>query len=230
MSDASGIASIDRTLGSTAGTQTATARVKGLTGSPVQFTATATAGNAFEIAASGGGGSHTINSSFPLSAIVRDAHGNPKSGVQVSWAAQMGTGSVDPTQSTTGANGIATTTRMLGPNAGTYTDTAYASGLQGSPVQFTVTAITAPQTADVSLMNIAFNPASVTIVASGQVTWTWNDGALAHNVTFASATGAPSNCGTISSGTCTRTFSTAGAFNYSCTIHPGMDGSVTVVP
>src|SRR5207302_2412808 len=50
----SGIASATRILGSTAGAQTASAVVTGLTGSPVPFTATATHGAATQIAVNGG--------------------------------------------------------------------------------------------------------------------------------------------------------------------------------
>jgi adhesin/invasin len=237
VSDASGIASVDRTLGSTAGTQTATATVRGLAGSPVQFTATATAGDAFAIAASGGGGSHAVNSSFTLSAIVRDAHGNPKSGVQVTWAAQTGTGSVSPAQSTTGTNGIATTTRMLGANEGTYADTAYASGLDGSPVVFTVTAITAPQTtATVNVGDLFFqsvgnntqNAAVDTIAVGGTVTWNFV-GAINHNV---ESTGSPSfpSSPVRTSGSYSHTFGTAGTYTYTCVVHPGsMTGRVVAV-
>src|SRR5204863_374796 len=54
--NASGIASATRVLGNTAGTQTATATVGGLTGSPVPFSATATHGNATTIAPNAGDG------------------------------------------------------------------------------------------------------------------------------------------------------------------------------
>ena len=52
--DASGIASVTRKLGPTAGAQTAQASATGLSGSPATFTATATAGNATQIAINGG--------------------------------------------------------------------------------------------------------------------------------------------------------------------------------
>lgn len=58
---------------------------------------------------------------------------------------------------------------------------------------------------------------------------TWNNtSGVTHNVTFAAATGAPSNIGDHSSGSNARTFNTSGTFNYSCTLHGGMAGSVTV--
>jgi plastocyanin len=237
MSDASGIASVDRTLGTTAGTQTATATVRGLAGSPVQFTATATAGNAFQIAASGGSGSHAVNSSFTLSAIVRDQHANPRSGVIVTWGVDPATGSVDPNPSTTGTNGIATTTRMLGPTEGTYTDTAYASVPQGSPVLFNGTAIAAPQSATVNLGDFFFrsarnntsNEAVDTIGVGGTVTWNWS-GATAHNVQSRGAPTFPSSSFMTGTGSYPRTFGTAGTYAYECGAHPQMIGRVVVLP
>ncbi len=226
-SDPSGIAAASRTLGSTAGSQTATASVRGLIGSPVVFTAMATAGDAFQIAANAGSGSHVINSTFLLGVIARDKYGNPRSGVPVSWAVQTGTGSVNPTRDTTGADGVALTTRTLGPTPGIYSDTAHASGLHDSLVVFTVTATAAATTADVSIGNNFFSPPSVTIAVGGQVTWTWNSAGVSHNVTFTTP-GAPASCGTANTGTCTKTFSAAGTFNYTCTLHGNMDGSVTV--
>jgi len=73
----------------------------------------------------------------------------------------------------------------------------------------------------------SFAPASVTITRGGTVTWS-NGNGVAHNVTFASATGAPANTGNFSSGTVSRTFNTAGDYSYSCTIHSGMNGTVKV--
>ena len=54
------------------------------------------------------------------------------------------------------------------------------------------------------------------------VTWTWNSGGIAHNVTFADTASA-----NLTGGTFSRTFGTAGTFAYSCTIH-GSAGSVLV--
>ena len=75
--------------------------------------------------------------------------------------------------------------------------------------------------------NFSFTPASVAITRGGTVTWS-NGNGVAHNVTFASAAGAPANTANFSSGTVSRTFNTAGSYSYSCTNHPGMTGTVTV--
>ena len=72
----------------------------------------------------------------------------------------------------------------------------------------------------------SFNPSSVTIVRGGTVTWTNGLNEL-HNVVFAQAPGAPANISEHTSGSNTRTFSSAGTFNYQCTIHP-MGGAVVV--
>lgn len=73
-----------------------------------------------------------------LEVTVKDASGNPLSGISVSFAAATGGGSVAPTSATTGADGKATTTRTLGPGAGTQTTTATVSGV--APASFTSTA------------------------------------------------------------------------------------------
>lgn len=75
-------------------------------------------------------------------------------------------------------------------------------------------------------VNSTFNPAAVTIARTGTVTWAF--AALQHNVTFGTAAGAPADIGNSANTSVARTFSTAGTFNYTCTLHPGMNGSVTV--
>ncbi len=75
----------------------------------------------------------------PLVVKVTDASGDPVEGVSVQWAAQGG-GSVSSTAVETGADGLASVQRILGPDAGDVTTTASVSGLQGSPVTFTSTA------------------------------------------------------------------------------------------
>ena len=76
----------------------------------------------------------------------------------------------------------------------------------------------------VTVDNNNFTPANIQVSAGTTVTWTWAQGAVTHNVTFADGT----TSGDQASGTYSRTFSTAGTFSYQCTLHPGMTGSVVV--
>ena len=71
-----------------------------------------------------------------------------------------------------------------------------------------------------------FTPNKVAVGIGGQVTWTF--GATIHNVTFAPQAGAPANISDTYSVSVSRTFNSAGNFNYSCTIHAGMSGQVVV--
>jgi len=83
----------------------------------------------------------------------------------------------------------------------------------------------------VSLQNRAFNPSSVVVKSGGTVTWTWNDNPTPHNVTFTSGppAGRPTNSPTQATGTYAPAFATPGTYGYHCTLHGGMDGTVTVV-
>jgi hypothetical protein len=80
--------------------------------------------------------------SDPLAVMVTDNAGNPVQGVSVQWAVQGG-GSVSAATVTTGSDGRASVTRILGPTEGEQTTTATAAGLQGSPVTFVSTALAA---------------------------------------------------------------------------------------
>ena len=72
----------------------------------------------------------------------------------------------------------------------------------------------------------SFSPADIQVSAGATVTWTFAGGT--HNVTFSS----PSiSSGDRSSGTFPAVMpTTPGTYNYSCTLHSGMNGSVLVVP
>jgi plastocyanin len=83
--------------------------------------------------------------------------------------------------------------------------------------------IPADAAAVVDIKNIAFNAHTVTINAGQTVGWKFDDGSIAHNVTF-STFRSPDR----TSGTFTHTFATAGDYRYNCTIHSGMDGEVVV--
>jgi plastocyanin len=75
----------------------------------------------------------------------------------------------------------------------------------------------------VSLKNLKFRPDEITIQKGETVTWKWDENIL-HNVTkkgdFQSEN--------LDEGTFEHTFNETGEFEYTCTLHPGMDGTVTV--
>jgi plastocyanin len=79
---------------------------------------------------------------------------------------------------------------------------------------------------EVSMEGIAFQPAEVTVSAGDTVTWTNND-SVGHDVTADSfSSGDPG--GMASGDTFEQTFEEAGTFDYVCTVHPGMEGTVVV--
>jgi plastocyanin len=155
-----------------------------------------------------------------ITATPKDANGNSLSDRTVIWT-------VSPT----------TGTASLTPNGNSVTVTGTANG------QAIVTA-TAEQKSATATINVtssfstsadvqvgaggalAFDPAQVDIAAGGTVNYAWNG--VTHNVTFATPGGTVQNIPDRSSGTVQVTFGTAGTFNYQCTIHPGMNGTVTV--
>jgi plastocyanin len=93
----------------------------------------------------------------------------------------------------------------------------------------TITVRVAPAEAGVSAQLVGAQPSwvpgEVDVGAGGQVTWTV--GTVGHDITFTS-TGAPSNVPEWSDGSVSVTFPAAGTYQYVCTIHFGMVGSVRV--
>ena len=88
-----------------------------------------------------------------------------------------------------------------------------------------------PANESVSVQASTFNPSTVSVRPGGTVTWT-NAGPVQHTITPTNAgqTGAwPSRTLPAQQGaTFSHTFTTAGTFNYFCTIHSGMTGTVRV--
>ena len=80
---------------------------------------------------------------------------------------------------------------------------------------------------EVSMKDIKFNPADVSVNAGDTVTWV-NDDSVGHDVTgdkFKSG-----DAGAMQNGdTFEHTFDTAGKFDYVCTVHPGLEGTVRVM-
>ena len=90
------------------------------------------------------------------------------------------------------------------------------------------TALPASLNSSINIINIqsfAFNPSTLTVKAGTKVTWTNND-SVAHTVTSDSG---KFDSGNISPGqSFSYTFTNTGTFNYHCTIHPMMKGTVVV--
>lgn len=81
-------------------------------------------------------------------------------------------------------------------------------------------------TTSVAMRNSLFVPPAIQVAPSAVVSFTNEDG-ISHNVTFSST--AVQSSGNFTSGTRTITMpAAAGTYNFSCTLHGGMNGSVQV--
>jgi plastocyanin len=83
----------------------------------------------------------------------------------------------------------------------------------------------AASTHTVTLENLEFHPANVSIHRGDSVKWVWRDGETEHNVT-----GHGFHSKTQTSGSYTVRFTRKGTFKYDCTIHvaEGMKGKIVV--
>ena len=151
-----------------------------------------------------------------LTVAARDQNGANMSGATFAYQ------SSDQTKATVNASGLVT-----GVSAGTsqITVTGTIGGVSKTAnVTVTVTA-PGPTAAVAATAGSLFDPRTVAVTVGGTVTWTF---AILHNVTFATAAGAPANIPDRGTGSEARQFNSAGTFNYSCTIHSGMQGTVVV--
>lgn len=244
---ADGVANTTWTLGTVSGAQSASATLSGASGSPVAFTATATADAAATLAKAAGnnGDNQTgeINSqlALPVQAKVTDQFGNAAAGTGVNWSA-TGASVSAPTVASDGS-GISQVSVMLGGTAGPITIVAESNGLTGSPLTFNATAVVlVPPPASIgvtvandffdSQRNTTLNPAVDTVAVGGTVTWTWGAGAVNHNVTSTGSPGFTSSATQSAPASHQFIFSTAGTYSYYCTVHgnpaSGMRGRVVV--
>ena len=79
--------------------------------------------------------------------------------------------------------------------------------------------------ATVQVTSNAFTPSLVNLRSGGIVTWVWTDTTSQHNVTFNDPL---LSSQTLPSGFFTVVFQSVGTFNYVCTVHSGMTGSIVV--
>jgi plastocyanin len=87
----------------------------------------------------------------------------------------------------------------------------------------------APASADVFMPGLTFSPFESVVKVGGAVRFVFP--ALPHNVIWTPRfPGSPADIAVISSTVVTRTFPTPGVYPYTCTLHPGMDGTIIVSP
>lgn len=80
-------------------------------------------------------------------------------------------------------------------------------------------------TTSVSLENIAFNPSNISVSVGQEVTFTNND-SVTHTIT---ADDNSFNSGNVAKGQSYKhVFNKAGTYNFHCSVHPSMKGTVSV--
>jgi len=214
------------TLGTTAGANTLTATAAGITGSPVTFTVTGSAGAPKTVTKQPGTDNQNANAGEAVAVKpavkVVDQFGNPVAGVTVTFAIATGGGTVAGGSATTGADGVATVGNwFVGGAAGanTLTATVTGAGITGNPATFTATAVllafnpsantSLSGTKSYSSVNI---PAGVTVTMSGD---------LVLNVS-----GAVTIAGTLTGDCVALTINADGALTVSGTINNGCPGAI----
>lgn len=207
---------------------------------------TLTPGVAFVVLACGGGGgddggtqppppvstvsinqtgsqSIVVGGTVALSATARDAQGNALSGRTITWSSTN-------TNAVTVSPVTGTATTATGVGVGSAEITASSEQKQSSPIEISVTSSTGFDVASVvaGSSSDTFTPQEVTVRVPAKVTWQF--GSRVHNVTFRDAAPAEGDIGNSSNRSVTRTFQASGTYDYDCTIHPGMSGTVQVNP
>jgi plastocyanin len=154
-----------------------------------------------------------------ITATPKDVSGNVLSGRTVTWTVSPTTGVANITPS-----GESVT--ISGTADGSATVTATSEG-KAADVHVTVTS-SIPAAADVAVGAVGdtFNPADVDILKGGTVTFSWNG--VTHNVTWLTTPTSVSNITDRSSGSVPVTLNSSGTYSYHCTIHAGMNGTITV--
>lgn len=100
------------------------------------------------------------------------------------------------------------------------------TGTNGTTTQDTNGGSATATSVDVSMPGERFVPNRIDIAQGGVVRFIFT--AIAHDVRFNGATGAPADILVTSNTTLTRTFATKGTFAFVCTLHANMTGTVTV--
>ncbi|NMM87876.1 copper-binding protein [Rhodococcus sp. SRB_17] len=80
----------------------------------------------------------------------------------------------------------------------------------------------------VTVTGMAYSPASITVNVGDTVTWVFDDNGMAHDVRGLGSARSLLRSPLKKSGTYTVTFTEPGTYDYTCTPHPDMRGTVVV--
>jgi plastocyanin len=75
----------------------------------------------------------------------------------------------------------------------------------------------------VTIQDLAYTPATLTVGVGATVTWVWRDGAIAHDVK-----GDGFRSKVMAEGTFSHRFDQPGTYEYVCTLHPNMTATIEV--
>jgi plastocyanin len=75
----------------------------------------------------------------------------------------------------------------------------------------------------VTIKDMAYTPATLTVGVGATVTWVWQDGTIAHDVK-----GDGFKSKVMAEGTFSHRFTQPGTYKYLCTLHPNMTGTIEV--
>ena len=86
----------------------------------------------------------------------------------------------------------------------------------------------AASTGSIDIKNMMFTPSQITVAKGGTVTWTNNDSTTHTVVDDLSNVGGPASGDIAPGSTYSFTFNKTGSFQYHCSIHPSMRGTIVV--
>ncbi len=159
-----------------------------------------------------------VGGTVQLTATARDQFGTAMTGLP----APVFTTSA-PSVATVTATGLVT---GIGAGTATITASVTSGGVTHTGAATATVSVPTSSSATVTTPGNSFAPSSTTIPVGGTVTWQFSG---THNVTFGAAAPAGGNIPDQTAGNAvSRTFGTAGTYDYQCTRHNGMTGQVMV--
>lgn len=82
----------------------------------------------------------------------------------------------------------------------------------------------------VEVKNMAYTPATLTVAVGETVTWNFDDRGVTHDVVGVDDARSVLRSPLMQTGSFTHTFTEPGTYEYTCSLHPDMRGTIVVTP